>query len=43
MKRMLADAGKLDVPGLFISRSCEYFWATVPYLLAALLCGEYQL
>jgi Phage terminase large subunit len=32
MKRLLADAGKPDVPGLFISRSCEYFWATVPYL-----------
>jgi Phage terminase large subunit len=32
MKRMLADAGKPDVPGLFISRSCEYFWATTPFL-----------
>lgn len=32
MKRLLADAGKPDVPGLYISRSCEYFWATVPYL-----------
>jgi len=32
MRRMLADAGKPDVPGLFVSRSCEYFWATVPYL-----------
>ena len=32
MRRMLADAGKLDRPGLYISRAAEYFWATVPYL-----------
>ncbi len=32
MKRMLADAGKPDVPGLYISRACEYAWATLPYL-----------
>lgn len=32
MRRLLADAGKPDVPGLYVSRSCEYFWATVPYL-----------
>ena len=32
MRRLLADAGKPDVPGLYISRGCEYFWATVPYL-----------
>jgi hypothetical protein len=32
MKRMLADAGKLDRPGLYISRDAAYFWATVPYL-----------
>ncbi len=32
MRRMLQDAGKPDVPGLYISRNCEYFWATVPYL-----------
>jgi hypothetical protein len=32
MRRLLADAGKPDVPGLYIARSCEYFWATVPYL-----------
>jgi hypothetical protein len=32
MRRMLADAGKPDVPGLYISRACEYFWATVPHL-----------
>ena len=32
MKRLLADAGKPDVPGLYISRACEYFWTTVPYL-----------
>ena len=32
MRRMLADAAKLDRAGLYISRSCDYFWATVPYL-----------
>lgn len=32
MRRYLADAGKPDVPGLYISRAAEYFWATVPYL-----------
>ncbi len=32
MRRMLADAGKPDVPGLYVSRACEYWWATVPYL-----------
>jgi hypothetical protein len=32
MRRMLADAGKLDVPGLYIARNCEYLWATLPYL-----------
>lgn len=32
MRRMLSDAGKPDVPGLYISRSCRYFWETVPYL-----------
>jgi hypothetical protein len=32
MKRLLGDAGKMDMPGLYISRACHYFWATVPYL-----------
>lgn len=32
MKRFLADAGKPDVPGLYISRRCTYWWATVPTL-----------
>lgn len=32
MRRLLSDAGKPDVPGLYISRGCEYFWSTVPYL-----------
>lgn len=32
MRRLLADAGKVDVPGLYISRGCTYFWETVPYL-----------
>ncbi|WP_394763556.1 terminase large subunit domain-containing protein [Phenylobacterium sp.] len=32
MRRLLADAGKPDVPGLYISRTCRYFWETLPYL-----------
>ena len=32
MARMLADAGKPDVPGLYVSRSCRYWWNTVPSL-----------
>lgn len=32
MRRLLADAGKPDVPGLYITRAAQYFWATVPYL-----------
>jgi len=32
MKRFLMDAGKPDVPGMYISRNCRYFWETVPYL-----------
>jgi hypothetical protein len=32
MRRLLQDAGKPDVPGLYVSRLAEYFWATVPIL-----------
>jgi len=32
MRRLLGDAGKPDVPGLYISRNCSYFWETAPYL-----------
>ena len=32
MRRLLADAGKPDVPGLYVSRSCRYWWQTVPSL-----------
>ncbi len=32
MRRMLQDAGKPDVPGLYIARTCSYWWETVPYL-----------
>jgi hypothetical protein len=32
MRRMLQDAGKPDVPGLYVSRNCEYWWNTVPIL-----------
>lgn len=32
MRRLLADAGKPDVPGLYISRGCAYLWETLPTL-----------
>ncbi len=32
VRRLLQDAGKPDVAGLYVARHCEYFWATVPYL-----------
>jgi hypothetical protein len=32
MRRLLQDAGKVDRPGLYIARHCEYFWSTVPFL-----------
>jgi len=32
MRRLLADAGKPDVPGLYVARNCKYWWATVPVL-----------
>lgn len=32
MRRLLADAGKPDVPGLYVARRCWYWWATVPTL-----------
>jgi hypothetical protein len=32
MRRMLQDAGKPDVPGLYVSRGCDYWWQTVPVL-----------
>lgn len=32
MRRLLSDAGKPDLPGLYITRNCTYFWETVPYL-----------
>jgi hypothetical protein len=32
LRRLLADAGKPDAPGLYVSRACAYFCATVPYL-----------
>lgn len=32
MRRLLAQAGQPDVPGLYVARRCAYFWQTVPYL-----------
>jgi hypothetical protein len=32
MRAMLQHAGAPDRPGLYVSRRCDYFWQTVPYL-----------
>nr|BBD50119.1 phage terminase, large subunit [Haliea sp. ETY-M] len=32
MRRLLSDAGKPDVSGLYVTRMCRYWWETVPYL-----------
>lgn len=32
MRRLMQDAGKPDKPGLYVSRTCEYFWQTAPYI-----------
>ena len=32
MRRLMANAGKPDEPGLYVSSRCEYFLATVPFL-----------
>jgi hypothetical protein len=32
MRRLLADAGKPDLPGLYVARNCKYWWQTVPTL-----------
>jgi hypothetical protein len=32
LRRLMSDAGKPDVPGLYIARNCEYLWSTLPYL-----------
>ncbi|MBX3537674.1 MAG: phage terminase large subunit [Chelatococcus sp.] len=32
MRRMLLAAGEPDVPGLYVSRLCSYWWTTVPSL-----------
>ncbi len=33
MRKMLKGAGEPDVPGLYVSRSCGYWWRTVPSLV----------
>jgi hypothetical protein len=32
MRRLLADAGEVDGPGLYVSRACRFWWETVPVL-----------
>ncbi|MEN1928048.1 phage terminase large subunit [Luteimonas sp. MJ250] len=32
MRKLLANAGKPDVAGLYVSSECRYWWGTVPYL-----------
>ena len=32
LKQLLADASEVGKAGMYISRSCHYFWATLPYI-----------
>ncbi|MGO1541402.1 MAG: phage terminase large subunit [Luteimonas sp.] len=32
MRKLLANAGKPDMAGLYVSAACRYWWGTVPYL-----------
>lgn len=32
MRKLLANAGKPDVAGLYVSGDCRYWWNTIPYL-----------
>ena len=32
MRSMLMRAGSIDEPALYLSRSCEYAWTTLPFL-----------
>lgn len=32
MRKLLANAGKPDMAGLYVSSDCQYWWSTVPYL-----------
>lgn len=32
MRRMLADAGSVEQPGLYFDRRCRYWWDTVPFI-----------
>jgi len=32
VRQLMSNAGALDLPGLYISRACTYFWRSVPYL-----------
>ena len=32
MRKLLANAGKPDMAGLYVSSDCRYWWSTVPYL-----------
>lgn len=33
IKRMMADAGNFEKPGLYVSNRCWYWWNTVPFLV----------
>ena len=32
MRRLLADVGKPDRAGLYVSRNCSYWWKTAPFI-----------
>lgn len=40
MRQMMADAGKPDKPGLYVSDACRYFWNTAPFIARSLTKPE---
>ena len=40
LRQLMADAGKLDKPGLYVSDACGYFWQTAPFIARSITKPE---
>jgi hypothetical protein len=40
LRQLMADAGKLDKPGLYVSDDCRYFWQTAPFIARSITKPE---
>jgi hypothetical protein len=40
LRQLMADAGKLDRPGLYVSDACRYFWQTAPFIARSITKPE---